>query len=99
MSLNDLKIDIIATVSGLSDTSLLEKIRGILSKENSRLGDHAQNWDIPTTEIRKGVSFPQLMEEQRYQPITYEEFSSSDEEWTVSLDELLAHASASTLKF
>lgn len=95
MTINDLKIDIIASISELSDISLLKEIKKTISSSsllNKKNSDAI--WKGAELEIRQGVSFDQLMEEQEYKKISFAEFTEEtlDEEWEVSLDLLLSNA-------
>lgn len=69
----------------------IEKLRAIFenisSLEKPKLVDGA-------VEIRKGISYEDILKEQDYAPISYEEFRTEADkvEWEHSLEELLAAA-------
>ena len=91
MTINDLRMDIIAAVSQSTDVEVLEKIRAELDPRDND-GDNTSPWKGANTELRTGVSFADLMREQRYAPVTFEEFTNDplEDDWEVSLDDLLA---------
>jgi hypothetical protein len=92
MTINDLRIDIIAAVSQLTDVSTLEKIRAEITDSQENATSEKSPWRGAETELRTGVSFDDLMQEQRYRPVSYREFTDDPlkEKWKVSLDDLLA---------
>ena len=98
MTINDLRIDIIAAVSQLTDVDTLEKIRAEIteSKENGKSGE--REWKGAETKLLTGVSFSDLMREQRYRPVSYSEFTDDPlkDGWKVSLDDLLALSKSAT---
>lgn len=92
MTINDLRIDIIAAVSQLTDVAILEKIREDISASTADGVQGSDIWKGAESHIRTGVSFDQLMKEQQYRPISYREFTEDplSEQWEVSLDTLLS---------
>lgn len=94
MTINDLKIDIITVINQLSDISMLTKIRQQIQQAVDNQTTATSIWKGADVEIRNGVSFEQLMQEQNYTKISFEEFVAPeiDEAWEVSIDELLNNA-------
>ena len=86
---NDLKINIINLITKINDVDKLKMIY------NNLEGDDQSNKNITlseaTIELREGVSFQQILDEQNYESISYQEFRKiADEiEWDHSLEELL----------
>lgn len=93
---NDIKMDIINLVSRINDLNKLkliyEKVEQVekLSSEMSSL-DKQPDFREAEVEIREGISYEQILREQDYHPISYEEFRAlADQiEWEHSLEELL----------
>lgn len=89
---NRLKFDIFNILFNTNDLNILKDIHHRLSKEK-KLSQPVE--DLPFAEaittVREDVSLEQMMKEQNYKPITYEEFrKKADEiEWEESLEELL----------
>lgn len=58
------------------------------------MSKHNKKLDVKSAaiEIAEGVTYQQILQEQNYQPITYQEFIvlADKIEWEHSLDELLA---------
>lgn len=98
MTINDLRIDIIAAVSQLTDVDTLEKIRAEITESQEKDNSDAQRWKGAETELRSGVSFSDLMREQRYRPVSFHEFTDDplQDRWKVSLDDLLALSISAT---
>lgn len=90
MTINDLRMDIITTVSQLTDVDMLEKIQAEISTTQQHKNEDTP-WKGAETELRGGASFDDLMREQQYRPITFAEFTHDPlpEDWAVSLDDLL----------
>ncbi|MEM9886221.1 MAG: hypothetical protein AAF849_10035 [Bacteroidota bacterium] len=82
-------------INSLTDIGKLERIRKKVQSSVS-LSKEIQTdpWKGASTEIRQGLTFEDLMKEQQYQPISFEEFQSmvSEGEWTTSLEELLTYS-------
>lgn len=94
MTINDLKIDIITAVNRLSDISVLKEIKRKISTSTIEKSDNTSVWKNADTEIREGVSFDQLVQEQNYKKITFSEFTNNSltDDWEVSLDTLLSNS-------
>lgn len=95
MTINDLKMDIISSISMLSDVSLLKEIKKTISANDvSSIGQETSIWKGAELELREEVSFDQLMQEQEYKSITFSEFTEDtlNETWEVSLDFLLGNS-------
>lgn len=88
---NDIKMSIINIISKIDDVDELERIHKELEK-GEYTSRNKPNIQDAIVEIKEGVSFKQILEEQNYKPISYEEFRNmADEiEWEHSLEELLA---------
>ena len=95
MTINDLRMDIITTVSQLTDVEALKKIQADINITRKPT-DEMEVWKGADMELRSGVSFDELVREQQYRPVTFVEFTHDPlmEDWPVSLDELLAIANA-----
>lgn len=91
-NVSDLKIEIIAAVSQPMDTSFLKDLRDRIAENAAQTDEAASSpWKGADVEIYSGVSFADLMKEQNYPTITFEEFTAplTSEDWEVSLDTLL----------
>lgn len=88
---NDIKMNIINIITRIDDADELERIYHSLEKE---IADARKQPDIKDAiiEIREGVSFKEILAEQNYKPISYDEFRELADkiEWEHSLEELLA---------
>ncbi len=86
---NDLKINIINLITKINDVDKLKMIYNNLEEVNQSTKGITLN--DTTIELREGVSFQQILDEQNYRPISYEEFRkiADDIEWDHSLEELL----------
>ena len=88
---NDIKMDIINIISKIDDADRLERIY-----KNIELDDFGSspkpNIQDAIVEITEGLTYKQILEEQNYKPITYNDFRElADQiEWEHSLEELLA---------
>ena len=88
---NDIKMGIINIISKIDDVDRLERIYKSIKRDDF---EHTPKPNIQdaTVEITEGLTYKQILEEQNYEPITYNEFRElADQiEWEHSLDELLA---------
>ena len=90
-----LRLDIIERLFKIEDVEILKSIRHQLQAKREKRSDQAQatapDFLEAVTPIRKEVSLDQILKEQNYKPISYEEFrKKADEiEWEASLEELL----------
>ncbi|MEL6837524.1 MAG: hypothetical protein AAFP77_31235 [Bacteroidota bacterium] len=89
-------MDIISLLSQINDLNELKRVYEEIKKieiATPNVSDVKPKLDFrnATTEIGKSVSYKELLEEQNYQPISYETFRKlADEiEWDESLEELL----------
>jgi len=91
LNTNDIKMNIINIISQIDDADKLERIYKNLEQDNLK-SDLKPNIQDSVTEITEGLTYKQILEEQNYKPITYEEFRElADQiEWDHSLEELLA---------
>lgn len=96
MDANDIKMDIIKLASKIDDLNKLkliyknaERVDKLPNGSDSRIGK--PDFTAAIVQIREGVSFEQILREQDYRPISYEEFRElADQiEWGHSLEELL----------
>lgn len=95
MTINDLKIDIINVVSQVTDISILSKIRNRIKQEVEKQSTAEYSYPKDAeTEIRKGITFEDLMKEQNYQKISFDDFTDcgTDDHWEVSLDDMLKYS-------
>lgn len=98
LSTNDLKINIINLITKIDDVNKLQNIYKNVEQQVSRpilnntMAKKKLDFRDAIVEITEGVSYQQILEEQNYKPITYQEFRAlADEiEWEHTLDELLA---------
>lgn len=92
MSLDDIRRDIIDAVKELTDVALLEKIKRSVHQTDSR--NLQSVWQGAEVNIRQGVSFEDIMVEQNYQRVSFDEFTQlgCQDDWEVSLDVLLSNA-------
>ena len=74
MTINDLKLDIIAAVSQLTNVSLLKELKSNIDSYDT-VADEATVWKDADVELRSGVSFEQIMQEQNYQKNSLVTFS------------------------
>ena len=90
MSANDVKIDLFNMINSISDIQTLIRMKVTLESE-MRPNDEISIWKGTDTEIRKNVTFEDLMSEQNYAPISFNEFQEIVQrgKWETSLDELL----------
>ena len=88
---NDIKINIINIITRMDDVDKLEEIYERLEKDKLSISEKPNIQDA-IIELTEGVSYKDILKDQHYEPITYEEFRSmADEiEWEHSLEELLA---------
>ncbi|WP_367390784.1 hypothetical protein [Lewinella sp. LCG006] len=88
---NDIKMNIINIITSIDDAGELERIYHALEKERAKVNTKHDIKDA-IIEIREGVSYKEILAEQNYKPISYNEFRElADEiEWEHSLEELLA---------
>lgn len=79
VGISDIKIEIINRIIQIDD---LDKLMAISKNVQ----------EIEKTGIKEEVTFEQILEEQNYKPISYEEFRAKADkiEWEYTLDELLA---------
>lgn len=97
-NIRDLKLNIIDVLMQTDDLQTLTNIYQTLIKPTKKKEEVIKPLlqkvakEIPTTEIRSGVSLEQIIAEQETTPITYAEISVMVEEteWDVSLEEMLA---------
>jgi len=88
---NDIKMNIINIITSIDDAEELERIYHSLEKKIAD-GSKKHNIKDAIIEIREGVSYKEILAEQNYQPISYNEFRELADkiEWEHSLEELLA---------
>ena len=88
---NDIKMNIINIITRMEDIDELERIYDSLEKG---LADSSEKPDIKDAivKIREGMSYKEILAEQNYKPISYDEFRKLADkiEWDHSLEELLA---------
>lgn len=88
---NDIKMNIINIITRIEDIDKLERIYHALEKA---VASENKKPDIKgaIVEIREGVSYKEILAEQNYKPISYEDFRELADkiEWDHSLEELLA---------
>ncbi len=96
MSANDIKMNIIDLITRINDLNKLMLIyKNIEEVDNSSVKSDASGKQLDyrdaTIEIREGVSYEDILREQDYQPISYQEFRALVDqiEWEHSLEELL----------
>lgn len=96
MSANDIKMNIIDLITRINDLNKLKLIYQNVeevdkSSVDSALSEKRLDFRDAAVEIREGVSYEQILHEQDYQPISYQEFRAlADQiEWEHSLKELL----------
>jgi len=84
-----IKSDILKILSKVDDVNLLKSVRNQLINSDKEGDDLAFLKAVKP--IRKGVSLEQMMKEQNYKPITYQEFRAKADnlEWNETLEELL----------
>jgi hypothetical protein len=88
---NDIKMDIINIISKIDDADRLERIYKNIERDD--FGSTPKpNIQDAIVEITEGLTYKQILEEQNYKPITYNDFRElADQiEWEHSLEELLA---------
>ena len=91
---NKLRKDIINVLTRIDDVKKLKLIFQQAEEiEEMNIVENEQNLDIEDgiVEVREGVSLDQILEEQNYKPIDYQEFKrlTNKIEWEHSLEELL----------
>jgi hypothetical protein len=88
---NDIKMDIINIISKIDDVDRLERIYKNIERDDFE-STPKPNIQDAIVEITEGLTYQQILEEQNYKPITYNEFRAlADQiEWEHSLEELLA---------
>jgi hypothetical protein len=88
---NDIKMDIINIISKIDDVDRLERIYKNIERDDFE-STPKPNIQDAIVEITEGLTYKQILEEQNYKPITYNEFRAlADQiEWEHSLEELLA---------
>lgn len=88
---NDIKMNIINIITKIDDADKLERIYEELEKDEYK-STKKPNIQDAVVEITEGLTYKQILEEQNYKPITYDEFRElADQiEWEHSLEELLA---------
>ena len=91
LNTNDIKMNIINILSKIDDVDKLERIYRNIEEDNFK-SDPKPNIQDSITEITEGLTYKEILEEQNYKPITYDEFRGlADQiEWDHSLEELLA---------
>jgi len=92
LTVNDLKINIISTVSNINDFKALEWINDKVQKFKDPVEKvKTLSFEEGVTEIRSDVTADEIFAEQGNKSITYEEIKNitKDIEWEVSLDEML----------
>ena len=89
LTTNDLKINIIDLVTKMNDWEKLHLIYKNIEAVNTP--KRKLSLEDGVVQIRKNVSFEDLVKEQNYQPITYQEFRIKADkiDWGYTLDELL----------
>lgn len=88
---NDIKMNIIKMITQINDISELERIYSSIEKEVEETNKKLKLEDA-IIELRENISYQEVLSEQNYQPINYQDFRElADEiEWEHSLEELLA---------
>ncbi len=87
---NDLKMDIISLVTKIDDVDKLK----IIYKKAEQLNQKAKSnkaFEDSSVEVDENISFQELLDEQDYKQISYEQFRKLADriEWEHSLEELL----------
>lgn len=101
MVANDIRMNIINIISRIENIdgliAISEKAEAVEKevvtvKKKPKRVTTTQPLSEAKTGIRKGVTFEQLLKEQNYKPISYEEFRVKADkiEWEHTIDELLA---------
>ncbi|MEM8582845.1 MAG: hypothetical protein AAGF87_01185 [Bacteroidota bacterium] len=87
---NQIQLEIIDMIKSISDLDRLLDIHSSLQTKPQKLPSPA--FEEAITEIRSGVTFEQELSNQKYVPITYDQFGAIAEkiQWEQSLDDLLA---------
>jgi len=85
-----LKSDIVKMLKNTTDIDTLKSVHYEL--ENAKKSEPDMSFMEAVRPIRESVSLEEIMAEQNYKPVSYEEFrAKADEiEWEESLEELLA---------
>lgn len=96
MNANDIKMSIINLITRINDLNKLKLIYQNVeevdkSSVESAVSEKRLDFRDAAVEIREGVSYEQILHEQDYQPISYQEFRvlADQIEWEHSLEELL----------
>lgn len=96
MSANDIKMSIINLITRINDLNKLKLIYKSVEEvdESSiepEISDQRLDFRDAAVEIREGVSYKEILREQDYQPISYQEFRALADQikWEHSLEELL----------
>ncbi len=97
VSTNDIKLNIINLISQINDLDKLKQIYKKITQVNKSFPtenkeSQSPNFKDAVVEIRKGVTFQEILEEQNYKPISYARFRKKADsiKWEHSLDDLLA---------
>lgn len=96
ISANDIKMNIINLITRINDLNKLKLIyKSVEEMDKSsvepEVSDKRLDFRDAAVEIREGVSYEDILREQDYQPVSYQEFRAlADQiEWEHSLEELL----------
>lgn len=96
VSTNDLKMNIINLISRINDLNKLKLIYRKVEQVDKSLEeinntDRKLDFKNAVVHIREGVTYQQILQEQNYKQISYQEFRkvADQVEWDHSLEELL----------
>ncbi|MFT6963378.1 MAG: hypothetical protein ACJAWV_003115 [Flammeovirgaceae bacterium] len=86
-------MDIISLITQIDDLNFLSNLRKEIVTRTIENGINEEKQDFQTAvvEITEGVSFEQILANQNYEPISFEEFQYEAEKnaWNHSLEEIL----------
>ncbi|MEZ4847587.1 MAG: hypothetical protein R3B93_02920 [Bacteroidia bacterium] len=88
----ELRLDIIELLFKIDDIKILNLIRSQLEKKNKERREELPSFMEAATSLREDVSLEEIMKEQNYKTVSYEEYRQKVKsiQWEESLDELLA---------
>jgi len=96
MNTNDIKMNIINLILKINDLNQLKLIYKNLEEVDEALArpavsDTRIDFGDAAVEIREGVKYEQILREQQYEPVSYQDFRALADgmEWEHSLEELL----------
>lgn len=97
VSTNDIKINIINLITQINDVDKLKQIYKKITQVNKPTITESKESNNPNfrdavVEIREGISYQEILEEQNYKPVSYSSFRKKADniKWEHSLDELLS---------